>query len=99
MTDEELHSSWPDLARVVIELRRLKHAALADRLVNAVQYSSTSGEIYSGVGNALHEHRALRGQLSAAGVDAWKQVMADVGRAFGRPPFFEWLAGLFGRKS
>jgi hypothetical protein len=33
----------------VIELRRID-AALADRLVNAVQYSSTSGEIYSGVG-------------------------------------------------
>ena len=99
MTDEELHSSWPDLGRVVIELRRLQHAALADRLVNAVQYSSTSGEIHSGVGNALHEHRALRKQLSAPGVRAWKSVMAEVRRAFGRPPFLEWIAGLFGRKS
>jgi len=40
MTDEELQSSWPDLAAVVSELRRID-AALADRLVNAVQYSST----------------------------------------------------------
>ena len=99
MTDEELRSSWPDLALVVIELRRLHHAALADRLVNAVQYSSTSGEIYSGVGNALFENRSLRKALSPAGVQAWRRVMADVGRAFGRPPFFEWLANLFGRKT
>lgn len=80
MTDEELRSSWPDLAAVVMELRDLEHTALADRLVNAVQYSSTSGEIYSGVGNALYQHRALRKQLSAEGVDAWKRVMAQIER-------------------
>ena len=76
MTDEELQSSWPDLAAVVIELRRLGHAALADCLVNAVQYSSTSGEIYSGVGNPLHQHRTLRKQLSAEGAKAWQRVIA-----------------------
>jgi hypothetical protein len=98
MTDEELQSSWPDLGALVIELRRID-AALADCLVNAVQYSSTSGEIYSGVGNALYEHRALRNQLSPAGVRAWRRVMAEVGRAFGRPPFLEWIAGLLKGKS
>ena len=99
MTDEELQSTWPDLGALVSELRRLEHGALADRLVDAVQYASTSGEIYSGVGNALYAHRALRKQLSAAGLDAWKRVMADVGRAFGHPPFLEWLRSVFGGKS
>jgi hypothetical protein len=47
MTDEELQTSWPDLGAVVAELRRID-ATLADRLVDAVQYSSTSGELYSG---------------------------------------------------
>ena len=37
---------------------------LADRLVDAVQYSSTSGEVYAGIGNALHQSRALRKKLS-----------------------------------
>jgi hypothetical protein len=98
MTDEELHSSWPDLGAVVAELRRID-APLADRLVNAVQYSSTSGEIYSGVGNALYENRRLRQQLSAEGTRAWQRVMADVGRAFGRPPFLEWVVSLLKRKT
>ena len=98
MTDEDLQSSWPDLGAVVIELRRVD-ASLADRLVNAVQYASTSGEIYSTVGNALYENRVLRKKLSPSGVRAWQRVMADVGRAFGRPPFLEWVASLFGRKA
>ena len=34
MTDEQLQSSWPDLGAVVIELRRLAHTALADRLID-----------------------------------------------------------------
>lgn len=91
MTDEDLQSSWPDLGAVVIELRRVE-PSLADRLVNAVQFASTSGEIYSAVGNALYEKRALRKKLSPSGVEAWQRVMAAAGRAFGRPPFREWLA-------
>jgi len=65
MNDEELQSSWPDLGAVVIELRRFD-GGLADRLVDAVQYSSTSGEIYAGIGNALHEQQALRKRLGGA---------------------------------
>jgi len=83
MTDQELHSSWPDLGTVVAELRRID-AALADRLVNAVQYSSTSGEIYAGVGNALYENRSLKKKLSPSAAQAWRRVMGDVGRTFGR---------------
>ena len=94
MTEQELASSWPDLAVLVTELRGIDRA-LADRLVDAVQYSSTSGEIYAGVGNALYENRRLRAQLTPSGMQAWQRVMAGVGRAFGRPPFLEWLTHLF----
>jgi hypothetical protein len=41
MTDEQLQSRWPERGAVVIEPRRLEHTALADRLVDAVTYSST----------------------------------------------------------
>lgn len=98
MTDEELQSTWRDVAIVAAELRRIDQSSLANRLVKSVQSASTSGEIYSDVGNALYEHRALRKQLSPAGVAAWKRVMADVGRAFGRAPFLEWAAGLWKEK-
>jgi hypothetical protein len=66
MTDEQLRSSWPDLGTVV-----------ADRLVDAVQYSSTSGESYCGVGNLLFENRSRRKKLSPPGVRAWQRVMAN----------------------
>ena len=79
MTDEELQLSWPDLGALVLEVRRID-SQLADRLVNAVQYSSTSGEIYSGVGSALEESRALRKKLSPSGVQAWRRVMTNVDR-------------------
>jgi hypothetical protein len=80
MTDQQLQSSWPDLGALVIELRRLQQGALADRLVECVQYSSTSGEIYAGVGHALHENRALAKRLSGPGADAWQRVVADIKR-------------------
>ena len=79
MSDEDLQSSWPDLGALVIELRRVE-PSLADRLVNAVQYASTSGEIYAGVGSALYENRALRKKLAASAVEAWGRVMADIDR-------------------
>jgi hypothetical protein len=84
MTDAELAASWPELGTLVAELRHSDEGALADQLVDRVQYASTSGEIYNGVGAVLYEHRGLRERLSAAGAAAWDSVMDDVERACGR---------------
>jgi hypothetical protein len=83
MTDAELAASWPELGALVAVLRHSNEAALADRLVERVQYASTSGEIFNGVGAVLFEHRGLRERLSAAGAAAWDSVMDDVERAGG----------------
>jgi hypothetical protein len=56
MTDAELAAA----------LRYSNEGALADRLADRVQYASTSGEIFNGVGAVLYEHRGLRGRLARA---------------------------------
>jgi hypothetical protein len=97
MTDAELEATWPNLGTLVSELRRHERAELADRLVNSVQYASTSGEIYSDVGNALTEYRAVRRSLSSAASAAWESVMEDIERAYGMPRFFRWLFRMWRR--
>ena len=80
MTDDELRASWPELGRLVAALRAQGQGDLASRLVDRVQYASTSGEIYNGVGNELMQHKALRRALDQAGSAAWGQVMKDIER-------------------
>jgi hypothetical protein len=83
MTDAQLAASWPGLGALVAELRRIDEGALAKLLVDRVQYASTSGEIFNGVGAALLEHRSVRNRLRVAGAAAWDGVMDDVERACG----------------
>ena len=97
MTDAELASTWPNLGALVSELRRHERVELADRLVNGVQYASTSGEIYSDVGNALTEQRAVRRSLSSAARAAWEGVMEDIERAYGGPALMRWLFRMWRR--
>jgi|RhiMetdeSRZDD1v2_1073273.scaffolds.fasta_scaffold306729_2 hypothetical protein len=97
MTDVELAATWPNLGTLVSELRRLERAELADRLVDSVQYASTSGEIYSDVGNALTEYRAVRRSLSGAASAAWEGVMEDIERAYGMPGVMRWLMRMWRR--
>jgi hypothetical protein len=97
MTDAELAATWPNLGTLVSELRRLKRAELADRLVDSVQYASTSGEIYNGVGNALTEHRGVRRSLSTPASTAWEAVIEDIERAYGMPGVMRWLMRMWRR--
>jgi hypothetical protein len=97
MTDAELEATWPALGMLASELRRLERTELADRLIDAVQYGSTSGEIYSGVGGTLMEHRAVRRSLSRAGSAAWECVLDDIDRAYGMPGVMRWLTRMWRR--
>ncbi|MBV9190782.1 MAG: hypothetical protein JO292_06165 [Betaproteobacteria bacterium] len=65
MTDEDLRAIWPELGMLIGELRST-HSELPQRLVDSVQYASTSGEIYSGVGNALWQNKAVPKALSSS---------------------------------
>jgi hypothetical protein len=91
VTDDELDRWWPDLAAVVAEMRRATQSEVADRLLDAVQAGSTSGEILGGVGAVLREKRALRAELQDAAAHAWDSVMADVEKAFPSARPLQWL--------
>ena len=96
MTDDELRASWPELGALVAALRP-HHPELASRLLDCVQYASTSGEIYNGVGNALWENRGVRKSLGRAGNTAWEQVMDDIERAYKMPRPMRWLMRMWRR--
>ena len=97
MTDAELGVSWPELGALVSELRRQGHAELADRLIDRVQYASTSGEIYNGVGSTLLQNRAVRRSLGRSGNAAWEAVMESIEKAYGMPRPMRWLMRLWRR--
>jgi hypothetical protein len=97
MTDAELAASWPALGSLVAALRQQGHADFANRLVDRVQYASTSGEIYNGVGNALTENRRLRRSLDTPANDAWESTMEDIERAYNMPRPMRWLMRLWRR--
>lgn len=93
MTDAELLSWWPDLAQVVIELRRLNHPEEADCLLDAVAAGATSTEILGSVGLVLLRSGNLRSELTRQNKASWDRVMADINHAY--PPNFRfnhWLA-------
>jgi hypothetical protein len=102
MTDDKLKRWWPDLGAVVIELRRIDQATVADLLVDAVRAGATSSEIYGGVGKVLKNHYALHSQLSDSTQKAWNAVMVIVFRAFPDLWLSYWFARLtkcFSRRS
>jgi hypothetical protein len=93
MTDAELLSWWPDLGHVVMELRRLNHRDVADRLLDAVAAGATSSEILGSVGLVLLRSGNLRSELTRRNRTSWDRVMADINHAY--PPNFRfnhWLA-------
>jgi len=95
MTDAELLSWWPDLGHVVMELRRLNHPDVADRLLDAVAAGATSSEILGSVGLVMLHSRALQFELDSQSRASWDRVMADIDRAY--PPTFKfnhWLTKL-----
>ena len=94
MTDDELQEFWPELGTVVIELRRINHPSVADKLIDAAMTGSTSSEIVGNIGIILRDHRALRSQLSDSALSAWDTIMADINRAFSGSKFAQWLARL-----
>ncbi len=97
MTDAGLQEFWPDLAIVVVELRRVNRAVVADLLVDAVSHESSSSEILGRVGVVLRGHRALRSQLGAPAKRAWNSVIADVYRQYPLSRLGDWFAQLIGR--
>ena len=97
ITDADLRNSWPDLAIVVAELRRIERSEVADQLVGAVSIASSSSEILGGVGVVLRDRRALRTRLSEPGKRAWNLVIADVHRAYPLSRLREWWARWIGR--
>lgn len=96
MTDDELRASWPELGALVGELRS-SHSELARRLVDSVQYASTSGEIYNGVGNALWQNKAVRKSLSRSARASWEAVISDIDRAYGMPGPMRWFMKMWRR--
>lgn len=97
MTDADLRQWWPDLATVVVELRRADHASVADLLIDAVQSGATSGEILSSVGVVLSGHGRLRAQFGESAAGAWDAVMADVRRAYPGGRLGRWLTRVIKR--
>ncbi|HYR35572.1 MAG TPA: hypothetical protein VEQ87_14865 [Burkholderiales bacterium] len=95
MNDAEVRAGWRNLGIVVAELRNHGQAAVADQLVEGVQCASTSGEIYSGVGHTLMQHRVLRKSLTSAGSAAWAGALDDIDRAHGMPGYMRWLMRLW----
>jgi hypothetical protein len=85
-------TGWPELDTLVTELRERDCVQLADKLVDAVSYASTSGEIYNNVGATLLAHRAQRKVLSAGGAAAWDKVLDHVDRLYGPARLGDWLA-------
>ena len=96
MTDEELRASWPNLGALVGALRS-NHAELAQRLVDSVQYASTSGEIYNRVGNALWQNKAVRKSLRGSALASWEAVISDIDRAYGMPGPMRWIMRMLRR--
>jgi hypothetical protein len=82
VTNADLQAWWPELATLVVDLRRAGHVAVADLLIDAVEAGATSGEILSGVGVVLSDHRPLRSQLGEPAASAWDAVVTDVERAY-----------------
>jgi len=97
VTDQEVRAAWAALGGLLAQLREQGHATLADRLVDRVQYASTSGEIYSGVGNALWDSRATRKSLDPGGKAAWEQVLEDIDRAYKMPRPMRWIMRMWRR--
>lgn len=96
MTDTELQAWWPDLGRVVIELRRTQQTDIADTLIDTVSAGCSSSEILGGVGAVLHRNRARQSRLSNSAVAAWRAVMSDVYRAFPDLKLRHWFMKLIG---
>lgn len=93
--DSELQAWWPDLGRVVAQLRRLGHPDEADHLLDAVAAGATSGEILGLVGKELLRCRAIRAEFAGEEKASWDRVMKEIDRAY--PPCFrfnQWVVRL-----
>lgn len=86
--------SWPALAGVIADVRRVGADAVADALVCGFTSGSTSGEILDSLGQVLRTHRALRAQLAPSAQAQWDAVLADVQRAYPGSAMRDWLAAL-----
>lgn len=73
-----METAWSELDALVQELRRHGENAVADALVDAERYASTSGEILAGIGLVLKQHAGLRAGLGDSGRAAWDGVEAAV---------------------
>lgn len=97
ITDEQLHEWWPDLAVVVIGLRRLDYRAEVDGLLANIGACTCSSEVLAAVGDFLQKRRGFYHQLNHLEQRAWDTVAKDVYRAFPGARLRNWLLQLWPR--
>jgi hypothetical protein len=89
--------SWPALAGVIADVRRVGADAVADALERAVTGGATSGEILDNLGQVLRAHPDLRADLLPPAQVQWDAVQAAVHGAYPGSALRDWLAALVAR--
>ena len=86
--------SWPALAGVIADVRRVGADSVAHTLEHVVTMGSTSGEILASLGQVLRIHQTLRAQLLPLAQAQWDAVLAEVHSAYPGSSLRDWLAAL-----